>query len=128
MMRLPPGEDACEELNMADEHVTAEIVGETAIVQEAVFDALRECYDPEIPVNIVDLGLIYHVRIEGSAVAITMTLTSIGCPVGPEVMAEVEGRVREVAGVENCDVTLTYDPPWTPERMTEDARWELGIG
>ena len=113
---------------MADEHMNAEIVGETALDPAAVYDALRECYDPEIPINIVDLGLIYHVKIEGSAVAITMTLTAIGCPVGPEVMAEVEGRVREVPGVEACDVTLTYDPPWTPDRMTEDARWELGIG
>src|SRR5262249_732531 len=113
---------------MADEHMNAEIVGETTIDAAAVYDALRECYDPEIPVNIVGLGLIYHVKLEGTSVAITMTLTAIGCPVGPEVMAEVEGRVRGVPGVEACDVTLTYDPPWTPERMSEDARWELGIG
>ena len=113
---------------MADVQQPVEIVGETPITSDAIFDALRECYDPEIPVNIVDLGLIYNVRIEGSSVDLTMTLTAIGCPVGPEVMAEVEGRVRDVPGVESCNVTLTYDPPWTPERMTEDARWELGIG
>jgi|SRR5579871_18298 metal-sulfur cluster biosynthetic enzyme len=105
-----------------------EIVGETPISVDDVFAALRECYDPEIPVNIVDLGLVYNLKIEGSAVAITMTLTAIGCPVGPEVMAEVEGRVKDVANVESCDVTLTFEPPWTPERMTEDAKWELGIG
>ncbi len=113
---------------MADEQQPVEVVGETQINADAIFDALRECYDPEIPVNVVDLGLIYNVRIEGAAVDITMTLTAIGCPVGPEVMAEVEGRVRDVPGVDTCSVTLTYDPPWTPERMTEDARWELGIG
>jgi len=113
---------------MADEQQPVEVIGETSISPDAVFDALRECYDPEIPVNIVDLGLIYNVRIEGSTVDILMTLTAIGCPVGPEVMAEVEGRVKDVPGVETCNVTLTYDPPWTPERMTEDARWELGIG
>ncbi|MBF6589782.1 MAG: DUF59 domain-containing protein [Ktedonobacterales bacterium] len=113
---------------MADEIEKAEIVGETAIDASAVYAALRECYDPEIPVNIVDLGLIYNLRIEETRVDVTMTLTAIGCPVAGEVMAEVEGRVREVEGVETCTVTLTFEPAWTPERMTEDAKWELGIG
>lgn len=105
----------------------AEDIRDTTVDKEAVYEKLRECYDPEIPVNIVDLGLIYVLKIIGGAVSITMTLTAIGCPVGPEVMAEVEGRVREVPGVEECDVTLTFDPPWTTDRMTEDARWELGM-
>lgn len=113
---------------MADEHPEAEVVGETPVSVDAVYDALRECYDPEIPVNIVDLGLIYHITITGAHVDVTMTLTAIGCPVGPEVMGEVEDRVRGVAEVASCNVTLTYDPPWTPDRMSEDARWELGIG
>lgn len=114
---------------MADDEIEkAEVVGVTAIDSHLIYDALRECYDPEIPVNIVDLGLIYHLRIEGARVDVTMTLTAIGCPVAGEVMAEVEGRVRDVKGVEQCVVTLTFDPPWTPEKMTEDARWELGIG
>ena len=108
-------------------NTTVVVEGETSIAVEEVFAALRECYDPEIPVNIVDLGLIYDVKLDKSSVDILMTLTSIGCPVGPEVMSEVEGRVRDVPNVEACNVTLTYDPPWTPERMTEDARWELGI-
>lgn len=105
----------------------AEDIQDTTIDKDAVYEKLRECYDPEIPVNVVDLGLIYALKITGSAVSIIMTLTAIGCPVGPEVMAEVEGRVREVQGVEECDVTLTFDPPWSTERMTEDARWELGM-
>jgi FeS assembly SUF system protein len=113
---------------MAEDIEQAEIVGETSIDPHTVYEALRECYDPEIPVNIVDLGLIYLLRIEGAKVEVTMTLTAIGCPVAGEVMAEVEGRVREVAGVEHCEVTLTFEPPWTPDRMTEDAKWELGIG
>lgn len=108
--------------------MTEEIIGDTSIDTEEVYAALRECYDPEIPVNVVDLGLIYTLKIEGSAVDITMTLTAIGCPVGPEVMADVESKVIEVPGVEKCDVTLTFEPPWTPDKMTEDARWELGIG
>lgn len=108
--------------------MTDEIIGETTIDKDEVYAALRECYDPEIPVNIVDLGLLYALKIEGPTVDVTMTLTSIGCPVGPEVMAEVEARVLEVPAVEACNVTLTFDPPWTPDRMTEDAKWELGIG
>jgi metal-sulfur cluster biosynthetic enzyme len=112
---------------MADQHPETEIVGETPIDVEAVYEAMRECYDPEIPVNIVDLGLIYHLKIEGTSIDVTMTLTAIGCPVGPEVMGDVEDHIREVPGVERVTVTLTYDPPWTPERMTEDARWELGM-
>lgn len=104
-----------------------QIEGESPISADALLDALRQCYDPEIPVNVVDLGLIYGLRAEGAKVTVLMTLTAIGCPVAPEVMAEVQGRIKEVEGVENCDVDLTFEPMWTPERMTEDARWELGI-
>jgi FeS assembly SUF system protein len=112
---------------MTEDVDKAEIVGATNIDVSKVFDALRECYDPEIPVNIVDLGLIYALRIEGANVDVTMSLTAIGCPVAGEVMAEVEQRVREVPDVEQVNVTLTFDPPWTPDRMTEDAKWELGM-
>lgn len=104
-----------------------ETVGESPVNSETLLEALKQCYDPEIPVNIVDLGLIYQIRIEGGKVNVLMTLTAIGCPVAPEVMAEVQGRASEVAGVESCEVDLTFEPMWTPERMTEDARWELGI-
>lgn len=92
-------------------------------------DALRECYDPEIPVNIVDLGLVYDVEVntETGHVEITMTLTALGCPMAGEVMSEVEMRVMQVENVKSCKVNLTFDPPWSPERMTEDARWELGM-
>lgn len=95
--------------------------------EEQVLDALREVYDPEIPVNVVDLGLIYNLDIVDNTVAILMTLTAIGCPVGPEVMADVQSHVMSVPGVESCTVELTFDPPWTVERLTEDAKWELGI-
>jgi FeS assembly SUF system protein len=97
------------------------------INQDAVIDALRECYDPEIPVNIVDLGLVYEVNIGIDSVGVIMTLTAIGCPVAGEVMAEVETRLLEVPGVKKAKVELTFDPPWTPDRMSEDARWELGM-
>ena len=101
-----------------------------AEINEAeVMDALRECYDPEIPVNIVDLGLVYNVDInnETDVVNITMTLTALGCPMAGEVISEVEMRVGEVENVKACKVEMTFDPPWSPERMTEDAKWELGM-
>ena len=97
------------------------------INQDAVIEALRECYDPEIPVNIVDLGLVYEVNIGVDNVGVIMTLTAIGCPVAGEVMAEVETRLLGVPGVKKAKVELTFDPPWSPDRMSEDARWELGM-
>jgi len=101
-----------------------------AEINEAeVMDALRECYDPEIPVNIVDLGLIYNVDIdnEEGIVHVLMTLTALGCPMAGEVIDEVQMRVTEVENVKSCKVDMTFDPPWSPDRMTEDAKWELGM-
>ena len=108
---------------------TKELEAVTEINQAEVMDALRECYDPEIPVNIVDLGLVYGVDIDHEAgnVEVTMTLTALGCPMAGEVISEVEMRVEEVENVKNCKVNMTFDPPWSPDRMTEDAKWELGM-
>ena len=99
----------------------------TAINEELVYEALRDCYDPEIPVNVVDLGLIYALEIDEDHVHVVMSLTSIGCPVAGEVMADVEEHVKSVPGVKTAHVELSFDPPWTPDRMSEDAKWELGI-
>jgi FeS assembly SUF system protein len=98
-----------------------------AVTETQVLEALHECYDPEIPVNIVDLGLIYEVKIEGPQVAVKMTLTALGCPMAGEVMSDVREHLLQIAGVEEANVELVYDPPWSPDRMSEDARWELGI-
>jgi FeS assembly SUF system protein len=101
-----------------------------AKINEAeVIDALRECYDPEIPVNIVDLGLVYGVETDDETgnVHVTMTLTALGCPLANEVVEEIEMRVGQVENVKSCKVDLTFDPPWSPDRMTEDAKWELGM-
>ncbi len=101
-----------------------------AEINEAeIMDALHECYDPEIPVNIVDLGLIYNVAVNNETwhVDVTMTLTALGCPMAGEVIDEVEPRVKEVENVTSCKVEMTFDPPWSPDMMTEDARWELGM-
>src|SRR5258706_6789911 len=98
------------------------------INESEVMDALRECYDPEIPVNIVDLGLVYNVDInnETGHVDITMTLTGMGCPMAGEVIDEVEMRVGEIENVKSSKVNMTFDPPWHPDLMTDDAKCELG--
>ena len=95
---------------------------------EAVVDALKDIYDPEIPVNIYDLGLIYGVDVtdEGHAV-VTMTLTTPHCPVAESMPGEVELRVSSVPGIATADVNLVWDPPWDPAKMSDEARLELGM-
>jgi len=95
---------------------------------EAVIDALKEIYDPEIPVNIYDLGLIYGVEVtDDGHVAITMTLTTPHCPVAESMPGEVELRVGSVPGVAIADVNLVWDPPWDPHKMSDEAKLELGM-
>ncbi|WP_294393591.1 SUF system Fe-S cluster assembly protein [uncultured Sphingomonas sp.] len=95
---------------------------------EAVIDALKEIYDPEIPVNLYDLGLIYGVDVTGDGhVSITMTLTTPHCPVAESMPGEVELRVGSVPGVGLCDVNLVWDPPWDPQKMSDEAKLELGM-
>ncbi len=97
-------------------------------LQTAVIDALKEIYDPEIPVNIYDLGLIYGVEVgEDNHIAVTMTLTTPHCPVAESMPGEVELRVGSVPGVGLVDVNLVWDPPWSPANMTDEARLELGM-
>lgn len=94
---------------------------------EAVIAALKDIYDPEIPVNIYDLGLIYNVEINDAHVVVTMTLTTPHCPVAESMPGEVELRVGSVPGVGDCEVNLVWDPPWSPESMSDEARLELGM-
>ncbi|MXO51867.1 SUF system Fe-S cluster assembly protein [Erythrobacter gaetbuli] len=95
---------------------------------EAVIDALKEIYDPEIPVNIYDLGLIYGVEVSDEAdVVVTMTLTTPHCPVAETMPGEVELRAASVPGVRDAEVNLVWDPPWGPDKMTDEARLELGM-
>ena len=95
---------------------------------EAIIAALKDIYDPEIPVNIYDLGLIYGVEVgaDGHA-AVTMTLTTPHCPVAESMPAEVELRVASVPGVAFADVNLVWDPPWDPQKMSDEAKLELGM-
>jgi FeS assembly SUF system protein len=95
---------------------------------EAVIDALKEIYDPEIPVNLYDLGLIYGVDITANGhAAITMTLTTPHCPVAESMPGEVELRVSAVPGIATAEVNLVWDPPWDPQKMSDDAKLELGM-
>ncbi|MBA2709254.1 MAG: SUF system Fe-S cluster assembly protein [Tatlockia sp.] len=97
-------------------------------LKEAVVVALKGVFDPEIPVNIYDLGLIYDININDDQHAhIQMTLTTPGCPVAQTFPGTVERAVNEVEGISDCTVELVWDPPWSQERMTEAARLELGI-
>ena len=89
--------------------------------------ALQSVFDPEIPVNVVDLGLIYETVIDNDCVKITMTLTSPGCGMGPVLVEEIKDRVGEVPGVKSTDVEIVLDPPWSRDKMTEAAKLELGI-
>jgi len=97
------------------------------LTEDQVIEVLRECFDPEIPVNIVDLGLIYGIAIQPQRVDVKMTLTAIGCPMAGEVMTDVRDHLLTLPGVDDAGVELVYEPPWTPDRMSEEARWELGM-
>jgi FeS assembly SUF system protein len=94
---------------------------------EDVIAALKEIYDPEIPVNIYDLGLIYNVEVNDGHVLVTMTLTTPHCPVAESMPGEVEMRVGAVPGVGDAEVNLVWEPAWSPENMTDEARLELGM-
>jgi FeS assembly SUF system protein len=97
-------------------------------LEERIVDVIRTCYDPEIPVNIHELGLIYGIDVnEAKAVTIRMTLTSPACPAAGSLPPEVERKVRGLADVTDVKVQVVWDPPWTPDRMTEAARLQLGL-
>jgi len=108
--------------------VTPHVSDESISLDENIVEALRGVYDPEIPVNIYDLGLIYKVDISDTGtVNIDMTLTAPGCPVAESFPGIVEQTVESVDGVTEAHVELVWDPPWTMEKMTEEARLELGL-
>jgi FeS assembly SUF system protein len=94
---------------------------------DAVIEALKEIYDPEIPVNIYDLGLVYGVELADTHVVVTMTLTTPHCPVAESMPGEVEMRVGAVPGVGSAEVNLIWDPPWDPQKMSDEAKLELGM-
>ncbi|WGF87283.1 SUF system Fe-S cluster assembly protein [Marinivivus vitaminiproducens] len=116
-------------LNQADEGApTPERLAEVQAIGEGVIEALKGVYDPEIPVNIYELGLIYKIDIDdGNVVSVAMTLTSPACPVAGSLPGEVEEKVSRVDGVSAAKVDVVWDPPWNPSMMSEEAQLELGM-
>ena len=96
--------------------------------KDDVVEALRQVEDPELGMDIVELGLFYDAEVDGGKVHVRHTLTSIGCPVGPMIQEDIHRVVSELPGVEDVEVELTWDPPWSPDRMSEDAKFILGFG
>lgn len=104
------------------------LTDEQKLLEQKIVEALRSIYDPEIPVNIYDLGLIYDIDLlPENHVYIRMTLTAPGCPVAGQLVSQVEIKVENVPGVKRCNVDLVWDPPWNKEMMSEVARLELGF-
>jgi metal-sulfur cluster biosynthetic enzyme len=96
--------------------------------KEEVLEALRQVEDPELGMDVVDLGLVYDVELEGAKAKVLYSLTSMGCPAGQLIAQDMDRVTREVPGIEEVDLELTFDPPWTPDRMSEDAKFILGFG
>ena len=103
-------------------------MAETAVVtHDEVVQALRDVYDPEIPVNIVDLGLVYDINVDEGDIDVQMTLTFAGCGMGPYIAQQAEWRLAELEGAEDINVELVYDPPWTPDMITQEGKRLLGM-
>lgn len=97
------------------------------VTKEQVYEALQDCYDPEIPVNIVDLGLVYDVEVNEGQVAVKMTLTAPGCGMGAMIANDAKQRIMDLEGVSDATVDLVWDPPWNPSMISEEAKQKLGI-
>ena len=98
------------------------------ITKDDVVEALHSVEDPELGMDIVELGLYYDAEIEGSNVKVIHSLTSMGCPAGPMIQENIHDAVAALPGVDQVEVELTFEPPWTPDRMSEDAKFILGFG
>ncbi|WP_048139117.1 MULTISPECIES: iron-sulfur cluster assembly protein [unclassified Methanosarcina] len=93
----------------------------TTVTKEEVIEVLKSCYDPEIPINVIDLGLVYGIEVKEDRVQIRMTLTTPGCPMGDFIAEDVKRKVEAIEGVKEVEVELVWDPPWTPDRISEDT-------
>ena len=102
-------------------------MAQSTVEKAAVVQALKQVYDPEIPVNVVDLGLIYDVQVNEGNVYVQMTLTAAGCGMGPQIAQQAEWAISELEGVEDVQVEMVFDPPWNPDLISEDGKKLLGI-
>lgn len=98
-----------------------------AITEAEVYEVLRECFDPEIPVNIVDLGLVYGVTLQGGVINVIMTLTAPGCQMGAMITQDIQDKLLGLPGCEDANIELVWDPPWNPQMMSEAARKQLNL-
>jgi len=101
--------------------------GDKMSTEEEIRNVLKQCYDPEIPVNIVDLGLVYGIEVKDKKVQVKMTLTAPGCPLAGFIVKDVEKKLKAIPGVDEADVQLVWDPPWSPDRMSDNAKKTLGF-
>lgn len=119
--------DATEKELVTQPEVAAAEGNGAADLRGQVMDALRNVHDPELGINIVDLGLVYDVRIEGDTVHIDYTLTTMGCPIGPMIETEIKRMLEPIEGVDQVEAEMTLTPPWTPDKMSEEAKAALGM-
>lgn len=95
--------------------------------QDAVYEVLKQVVDPEVGINIVDMGLIYDLGITDQKIDLTMTLTTPACPAGPHILGQVDSALRAMEGIEDVDIKVVWTPPWTPDMLSEEAKDQLGI-
>ncbi len=124
---LPVASNCCSGSQSECSSEKPEPVAEAPVDDAALIDALREVIDPELMINIVDLGLVYSINHTDRKVHVDMTLTSPACPAGPQIIMQSKLALEKVAGVDVAEIKLTMSPPWTPARMTDEARDQLGI-
>lgn len=113
--------------NVPGRAVDTTVMPVDASLQDKVVAVLKQIYDPELPVNIVDLGLIYNIDVNDKAVSVLMTLTAPNCPVAASLLARIECAIRELEGVEDVSVELTWDPPWNSENLSDEVKLTLGL-
>lgn len=97
------------------------------LTEETVLEVMSDIYDPEIPIDIVNLGLVYGIKIEGSNVTVNMTMTSPGCPAAGQIVSEAKYLIEEMEGVDEANIEVVWDPPWDPSKMSEAAKESLGM-
>jgi|SRR5208283_734001 FeS assembly SUF system protein len=97
------------------------------VSRDEIVTVLKDCFDPEIPINIWDLGLVYDINVDNETVGIKMTLTAPGCMMGGMIAEEVKSKIKAMAGVKDAKVDLVWDPPWTPDKMSPEAKAQMGI-
>jgi metal-sulfur cluster biosynthetic enzyme len=125
-MSWDPGEEEGEQRSPSEPLATISLMATTTATEEDIYEALEEVIDPELGLDFVSLGLVYDVEIEGDEAHITFTLTTPACPIGPQVSEQMREFVGDLQGISKVHPKMVFDPPWSPEMMSEDAKFALG--